>query len=836
MSSTKSLNDIFLSFRSRGERVALVYRTGIRRLVFSYADLDRLGRQMAAWLALQGVQKGDRMALWAPNSPWWAVAFWGCILRGRVVVPIDFMSGRDRAEKIIESSGAKLLIQSQYKLEKSLSSNCKVQSVNIEDLEYFLPDIEPIQDITPLQPDDLAELIYTSGTTGEPKGVMLTHKNLTANLAQVNRHIPVITDSWNFLSVLPLSHTFEQMAGFLTPLWKGASIIYLRILKPSAIMEAFAHEDVRVMPIVPRLLAALKSSIERELAAKHLSGVFRWLRAKYPGSFVFFPIKKKFGCRFQFFISGGAALPRDVAEFWTRMGFRVLEGYGITECSPVLAANVYDKQVIGSVGKPLPGVSIRIEGDEQGGAGEIVAQGDNVFAGYYQNEEATQKSFTSDGWFRTGDNGYFDAQGNLYIKGRQKEMIVTGAGVNVYPDDIEPILTAIPGVKEACVIGKKTDQGEEVHAVLILEDKQGGMDEAKKIMNQANGKLDPLQRISGVSIWPDKEFPKTSTLKIQKFKVAERLQTYDAAHGASSSSADTLISIISATTGIPGNSINESSRLVADLGLSSIARLELVNALELEFRLDLEDSAISDMTTVGGLRALIEKREKIKHEKTYRRLFDGRLIRTVRAVCDNFFHIPLLRYFISLTRAGTDNLDKITPPVIFIANHESYFDPFVIYWALPPRLRYTTASASWEGLFVYPNSGVLKRLLGKALYWYTALFSMNFVIAERQAFRNSLAHMGKLIDRNLSILIFPEGERTLDGQMKPFQPGLAVMVNELKVPVVPIKLEGLFELFPRTSAWPSRGKASIVFGKRMVFTHESPSQILKHCEQVLREL
>ena len=365
-----------------------------------------------------------------------------------------------------------------------------------------------------------ASLFYTSGTTGAPKGVALSHRNLLANVLQVSAQFPTVSADYRFLSLLPLSHMFEQTAGFLVPLYLGGSIIYLRTLKPSAIMEAFADEDVHAMIAVPRLLQLLKGSVERELAAKGLLSIFNTLcllsetfQLK-PARRYFSPIQKKFGRNFKMFVSGGAPLSPDTFRFWSSAGFRVIEGYGLSETSPVLATNKMDKQVCGAVGWAVPGVELRLEN------GEVQAKGDNIFSGYFNNDAATKEAFTADGWFRTGDLGAYDESGALVIKGRAKEVIVTGAGINVYPDELEALLLRTPGVRDGCVIGLDRGSGEEVHAVIVPDGSGRPLDE---ILAEVNGALDELHRITGFSVWPDPELPKTTTLKVQKFIVKKRL-------------------------------------------------------------------------------------------------------------------------------------------------------------------------------------------------------------------------------------------------------------------------------------------------------------------------
>ena len=407
----KTLIDVFEKFNTRNQ-TAMVYRTGIRRFIYSYKDLDKMGRQMARWFSEQGVSKGDRVVVWAPNSPWWAVVYWGIMLRGAVIVPVDFVSTKDRVQKITELTDAKLVIQSQYKFDKFISSS--VKNLNIEDLEYLIESRDSNIEIEKISPDDLAEIVYTSGTTGDPKGVMLSHKNLLTNVVQASEHIK-IGSGFTFLSLLPLSHLFEQTGGFMYPLYVGGSIVYLRTIKPTEILQAFKKENIYVSVLVPRLLQLLKTSIERELAEKHLQKIFNFLIKSFANSskgvkkIIFFPIHKKFGKNFQFFVSGGAPLDLHTARFWKNIGFTILEGYGLSECSPTLTLNTLDSQVIGAVGKLLPGVQIKIKNNE------VLAKGENIFSGYYHNEVATKSAIDKEGWFHTGDFGYFDSDKNLLI-------------------------------------------------------------------------------------------------------------------------------------------------------------------------------------------------------------------------------------------------------------------------------------------------------------------------------------------------------------------------------------------------------------------------------------
>jgi long-chain acyl-CoA synthetase len=823
----ETLADLFATFAPRGERTALVYRTGVRRLVYSYAWLGDVGLRTAAWLGTQGVGAGDRVVLWGPNSPWWGAAFWGCVARGAVVVPVDFMSGRDRAQTITRLTGARLVLQSRLKPERFPDG----EAVYLEDLEYLLPAVAPQG--SPHRPvaADIAELIYTSGTTGDPKGVILTHANLVANLAQVNTHIPVVVPEFTFLSLLPLSHMFEQMGGFLTPLAKGCSIVYPRTLKPSAIMESLAEEDVAVVIAVPRLLQLLRGAIERELEAKGLAGVFRRLRdvarslTPERRRLLFLPVRRRFGRNFRLFVSGGAPLDPELFRFWSLLGFTVVEGYGLSECAPVLTANTMERQVPGAVGRPLPGVEVRLEG------GEVLVRGPNVFPGYYGNEAATRQAFTSGGWFRTGDLGELDSDGWLRIKGRAKELIVTGAGINVFPDEIEALFTGMAGVREACVIGLDRGAGEEVHAVLIPD---GSGRVAESIIREVNDRLDPLHQITGWSLWPEAEFPKTTTMKIRKFVVQERLK--GERREGEWHAADRLTSLIARVTGAAPAEIDEHSLLVADLGLTSIGRLELVNMLEQEFRLDLDDAVIGPGTRVEDLRRVIERREKVTGARHYRFWTNSPPVRGIRRLCDLLVNFPLLGLVATVEARGREHLAGLDGPVLFVANHTSYLDQPAIMRALPAKRRYWTATAAWAEFFFVNFKNPLQHLWKRFTYEYCTFAINVFPLPQSSGFRASLHFMGRLADSGVSILVFPEGERTRDGRLLPFRLGLGIMARELRLPLVPVRLDGLEYVLPRDARWPRRGAVTVTFGAPLTFTTESDEEIVSRARQAIESL
>lgn len=825
----KGLFELLESFRLRGDRTAIIYRSGVRRTSYSYEDIYTMARRMASLLAAEGVGPGDRVLIWGPNHPSWVFAFWGVIARGAVAVPVDFMSGVDRARSIAELSGVRFAVQSRLKPETLQG----VKTIVLEGLEQQLKEYEPSGVLQGGSQDDLCELVYTSGTTGAPKGVALSHRNLIANVQQVSAQFPAVNSAYRFLSLLPLSHMFEQTAGFLVPLYLGASIIYLRTLKPSAIMDAFAEEDVQTMVAVPRLLQLLKSSVERELAAKGLLGIFTRLctvsaALSMPAKRkIFFPIQRKFGRSFRMFVSGGAPLSPDTFRFWNSAGFCVVEGYGLSECSPVLATNRMAEQVCGAVGWAVPGVELRLEN------GEVQARGDNIFSGYYHNEAATRDAFTADGWFRTGDIGAFTDNGALAIKGRAKEIIVTGAGINVYPDELEAVLLRTAGVREGCVIGLDRGSGEDVHAVIVPD---GSGRPCEEIVSEVNGSLDELHRITGFTVWPEQELPKTTTLKVQKFMVKKRLLEAGQENGKDSGHSDKLFILIAQVLGCQAAEVREESFLVADLGLTSIARLELANAVEQEFRMDLDDAAIGPQTRVSDLREMIARREKSPQPKGLRLWTAAETVRKIRRAADALLHAPLYRLFVDLKPEGVENIAGLDKPVMFISNHISYLDQPTVMYAIPPEIRYRTATAAWAEFFFVNFSSQLGKLWKKAAFEYCSILFGVFPLPQSSGFRATMQHMGRLVDRGNSLLLFPEGERTRHNGLLPFQKGLGVMVQELGIPVVPVAIIGLEKILPRGANWPTRGTVRVVFGRPIDFSASSQTEIVRISEAAVKEL
>jgi long-chain acyl-CoA synthetase len=511
----RTINSLFANAVDRfGERPALSEPGGEEGMfTLSYRALQKRAEQFAGYLQNQGFEKGDRLLIWSASRIDWLVAYLGALLMGVIVVPLDVNTREDFLERVARVTEAKLLI----------TTSRQWESIKKRELPFVDIDALPLAplDTTRLpqmQGGDLAEIVFTSGTTGQPKGVMLSHANISSNATSAVEVVNIQAEDCA-LSILPLSHMFELTIE-VALLYSGARVVYARSLAPETLLKLLNSQHVTCMVLVPQALQLFLSGIERQVKKQGRVKAFELLLklALYlPFSwrkYLFRSVHRRFGGRFRFFVSGGAYLPPSIAERWERMGFRVMQGYGATECSPVISVTPYKEHSLNSVGKPLPGVEVRIAADK-----EILVHGPNVSQGYWRNPEATAAAF-SDGWYATGDLGDIDAQGNLYLKGRKKNMIVLANGLNVYPEDIENALQLQPLIKDAVVFGmQKNDQGPEIHAILLMDDAS----QARVAVQQVNKRLAAHQQIRGFTLWPEADFPRTHTLKVKRQEVLARL-------------------------------------------------------------------------------------------------------------------------------------------------------------------------------------------------------------------------------------------------------------------------------------------------------------------------
>lgn len=816
----KHLSSFINDCQTHGTATALVHRRGLRLERWSYTRLVQTAYQLARELDTRQIVAGERVLFWSENCAEWVAAFWGCVLRGVVVVPLDEQSAPDFAARVQQQVSAKLLLcgAKQDKLFRAA-----VPKLHMEELSEAVSrhSSQPVP-VQAAEPDALVEIIFTSGTTAEPKGVCLSHRNLLANLAPLEQEIAKYR-RWErpfhplrFLNLLPLSHVFGQFMGLFVPQLLGGEVFLPNTLNPAEILTTIKRERISVVAAVPRQLETLRDKLERDFAG---AGKLDDFRQRFDGAvgehffkrwWRFRDVHSRFGWKFWAFVAGGATLAEETESFWQRLGFAVVQGYGMTETASLVSVNHPFKLSKGSIGKTLPGQQIKL-----GENGEILVRGANVAAGYWR--DGVQQMSADDGWLSTGDVGELDAAGNLYFKGRQKDMIVTAAGLNLYPEDLEAALNHQPEVRTSCVIGVEGARGPEPLAVLILRDARA---DAAAIVERANAALAPAQQIRRWFIWPEPDFPRTPTHKVRKNLVKQACAAQTGTAATSQPAAQPLLELVASLSG-------ETTPQGGTLQLDSLGRVELASALEDRFQIELDEAALTPATTLADLERLVQSSTTSTVRESgaaypYARWSLSALARGLRLFWYYVLILPLTRLLCWVRVRDRERLDELREPALFIANHISMVDHGLILSALPWRFRHRLAIAmEGERLRGWrrpdPALPWLVRLWLPVQYALVVLLFNVFPLPQKSGFRRSFAFAGEAVDRGYSVLVFPEGRTTKDGQLLPFMSGIGLLAAELNLPVVPLKIEGLYELKARHRRFAAPGSVSIHFGTPLRF-------------------
>lgn len=801
----ETLLEVLAEIRRLDGREALRFYNGFRTWKLSYRQLYAQIGAFAAYLDRSGIKKGDRIVFWSENRPEWVSAFWGAVARGVHVVPVDYRSSIELVQRIHREVQARLIVTGDT-VELTGSGVAQFgfsQLAGLDSREHFEP--------SAVSPDDIVEIVYTSGTTGDPRGVVHRHKNICSNLTPIETEMrkyerlarpfqPV-----RILDMLPLSHLFGQSLGIFIPPLLGGGAVFMLELHAGAVLKTIRRERASVLVSVPKMLVNLQHEVERRfhpanVAAKRkgIPGILeRWWRYRR--------IHRALGLKFWALVVGGAEVNAEAEAFWTRLGFLVIQGYGLTETSPVVALNHPFNARSGSIGKPLPGQEVRIAED-----GEILVRGESVIRDYVGG--GTQPGLIENGWLHTGDIGEFDEEGRLYYKGRKKEMVVTSEGLNVYPQDVERVLNGLAQVKDSAVVAVRRGGEEQVHAALILSDSNA---DPAAVVAEANQRLESHQRIQSWSVWPEEDFPRTaSTMKIKRGEVARRV-----AEGGAPLRHQGVESILERLKG-------RESTAQSELGISSLERVELLSELENRYDVELDESRFAEVTTVAELKDRLKEAqagEPRRREKSAPpRWTRNPVVKSLRLIALEALILPAFRLLAEMEVEGLENLDRIEPPVLFAANHQSHLDTPAIFAALPPKWRYRLAPAMsqdfFRAWFEPKGHGFSERLQAMLQYYLISGLFDTYPLPQRMAgVRRALKYTGELIDRRYCPLVFPEGARSTDGKLQPFKTGIGLMAVELRVPVVPIHLRGLFEIYSIHHEWPQPGKVKVSFGRPLHF-------------------
>jgi long-chain acyl-CoA synthetase len=862
------LASLIEEFRKHASETAVVAHRGNRRYATTYGDLATFAGRSAAELNRRDILPGDRVILWGENSAEWIAIFFGCLLRGVIAVPLDAAGAPEFVSRVITDVSPKLIVGDRNLL-ASLETN--IPRLALSELNELLP-VEPqftVSDAVNLQTP--FQIIFTSGTTAEPKGIVITHRNVLASLQPIEDEMAKYLkyERWvhplRFLHSVPLSHVFGQFMGLWTPPLLAAEIHFGEHLEPSRMTDLIRRERISVLITVPRVLHLLRThlltrynSLAHDLEqAKGLPVWKRWWRLRQ--------IHNALGWKFWAVISGGATLPSDLEEFWSRLGFALIQGYGMTETTALVTLNHPFRIGRGTIGKPLPGREVRIS-DE----GEILVRGDMLSTATWQGGAMRQREGE---WLATGDLAAKEDSGDLRFLGRKGEVIVTGAGMNVHPADLEQEMTTQPGIRGCVVVPCDTIAGSEPVAVALFS---GSEAELHAAVDQANRGLAEYQQIRRVLKWPDPQFPHTSTGKLLRRNVKDwACATLASRQQGSASTAapgrDLLLNTIAEITGESPSPNNDQLRLSEDLHLDSLGRVQLQSTLEQRLGVELEDDAIAGVVTLGELRALLERdgatstppdlavissaralqpapskeRETAPSEHLYPQWPWSWPTQTIRAFFLELVMRPLV-WLLAAPRVVRETTELPQSPILFIANHVTAYDGALILYALPGRLRRYTASAMSGEMLLDLRRGrnqgrnknnPILNLFAPAAYWLvTALFNV-FPLPRLRGFQKSFAHAGEAMDRGYSVLIFPEGTRSLDGKLHHFRPGIGLLANQSRVPIVPVALIGLGEMRAGKTRWFRSGKLQIRVGKPIIVAEgEDPAQLTAKLEQSIRQL
>lgn len=835
----ESLTGYVRSLAGLGRRPALIEQHLYRTTTYTYAEL--LGRAFAfrAELARRGIHAGDRVMLWGASGAAWAIAFYGCLLACAVVVPLDDAFSPAFAARVREQTEAVLLCSDH-------EPPAGTPRLTLGEILALGAGPPPADDAAP-PPETLLEIVYTSGATAEPKGVMITHGNLLANLRPIAGEIGKykryagVALPLRFLHLIPLSHLFGQVMGLMIPPLVDSATVYPESQAPAQWALAIRRHRASVMVAVPQQIHLFSQwmaevagiGVEAGAALGRNKGIawswWRWRR-----------LHQRLGWKMWAFVSGGAALTPVLEDFLNAMGYAVIQGYGLTETAPAIAVTHPFKIQRGAVGRLLAGVETRLAPD-----GEILVRGGNVSPGYYRNSEATRQTF-GDGWLHTGDLGRLDEAGNLHFLGRKKEMIVTSDGLNVFPEDVERALAQRPEVAESAVVERRHNGTGQVHAVVVLRPPhQGG--ELDAVVAATNAGLEPHQRIRSASLWPQTQLPRTaSTRKLQRTAIARWVNQNGAAapEAAPAGGARDWKDFVEQRWGMGAERLRPEARLDADLGLSSLDRVELWNWVEAHTPGGLDESQLAVAATVADVDGLFVSTPGTGNapapgvaaapaplvipadEKTWPMRAD---VRQVRRLAFATLVFPFLRRAVSRVRVeGAEQFDRLQRPIFFVANHQSMLDVPLILKAMPRSWRPWVAPA----MGIDPVAGAFdsrarpwRRFRDRWRLRLMRLIFNAYILSPQGAVAATLRQSGRLADAGYCPLIFPEGRRTPDGRMHAFRPGIGVFIAALRIPVMAVRIEGLYEILPDGATRAKRGPASVQFGPVFHFADESAEEI-----------
>ncbi len=846
----KDLLDLFdTSVKRFPTRVAMRIERGGRKEQYTFEDVRELTLRAAGFLADKGIKQADRVILFSHNMPEWGLSYFGILKTGATVIPIDPASSVEEIVNFAKAGEASAILLSPKLADENPGLTEKLAEAGIDinvwtfaDVFEMQSEIEEARRIALLPnkilSNSVASLIFTSGTTGTPKAVMLSHKNFVNMISMLSSVLDMdITDG--VLSVLPMHHTFEFSAGFLTPFSNGTQITYLDELSSEELARAIENNHVTGMVGVPALWEMLHRRIKTRLRdrgdwfadlADNVIEFNAWIRDNTPfnlGPVIFFPIHEGMGGKMRYLISGGSALSEKVQKDLHGLGFTILEGYGLTESSPVLTvARPGNKLLRGSVGKPLPGIEVKIDSPDENGVGEVLARGQNIMLGYYNNEEATE-AVLQDRWLKTGDLGKLDEDGNLYIVGRSKDVIIDSNGKNIYPDEIEDLYGKSAFIKELSVVGLPDDDGGEKVSALVVPDYEYDIALSRSNTNkrieehfrEVSAGLPFFKRVKILHLTPF-ELPRTATRKVKRPEVVEFLQNLEARakkktkQVAESKGDDTALWLRKVVAGVSNRPLSDVAigDKLADLGFDSLMFVELQAAVEDAGGRVVSPDTLNEVQTVRELLTAVQRVDKSKKlvdepkkdERAEDEIFIPSIVRRVGNQIIDFAQERLYDSVLDTRIEGESNVPQHTNFIV-APNHASHIDTGLVKRALGRDVAEQTVAVA------------------AADYWfdtkYKRAYMNNFTtlipIERTGSLRQSLRHVTEILNEGYNTLIFPEGTRSLDGEIHEFKPIIGYLALNEKVGILPIYIWGTFEAFPKGMTIPKTTSVGAKVGAKV---------------------
>ncbi|PYX49313.1 MAG: hypothetical protein DMG79_09110 [Acidobacteria bacterium] len=853
----------------------------------TYAELRRMAESVGRWITENGFSRGSRLAILADNHPRWVAAYLVIIASGCAAVPLDTALHDDQGTKLSKDSGTSavfcdakhipVLRPAFIELKMGLILMDPDRMTDQSPEIRWLATMPAIFDTgpgnfktAPAKDDDLGSLLYTSGTTADPKGVMLTHANFIGEIEAVFNWID-LGPSDALLGVLPLFHVLAQMANLLLPLVKGSRVVYLETLNTTELLRALTERNITAFAVVPQFYYLIHERIFQEIKKRGAltQRIFRTLLAlnrtlrKFginAGRIFFRKVHDTLGPKMRYLATGGSRFDPAIARDFRDLGIDVLQAYGLTETTAAVFVNSPHDNVIGSVGKAMKGVEAKIidpQPQEDGPpVGEVALRGAVVMKGYWNRPDATA-AVMRDGWFLTGDLGYFDAHGHLFLTGRKKEVIVLSNGKNVYPEEIEAHYLTSPLIKEIAVMGlegKASEGGDRLHAVIVPNFdtlRQRKIVNAKEAIRfDIEGlapKIASTKRIGSYEIWQE-DLPRTTTRKIKRFEVEKRVRanqarkladdtdisaekplTADEAAWLEQPEVQRALKIIRESARTAPPTMRPTLSLDLDLGLDSMQRVELLSRLEEELGGNLEESQLTELYTVRDLIDAVLKSAAsgaggagtrvtfagwksiladdtdnpevlaLAHPNGVTDLFWYLVSRLIQMVARDRFHLMV------------QGLEKIptTGPCIISSNHQSYLDPLILASLLPQERFVRTFAVGTSDIF---GQGLMRKLAR----------SIKVVVLDPDANLVPAMRAGAFgLRQGLALVLYPEGERSIDGTPKTFKKGAAILSIHLQVPIVPVAIEGFYEAWPRNRPFRGFTPLKIIFGDPILPPPES---------------